>query len=83
MKISKTASSGLFKFLEKIIRSHPLVYFIFRYFIRYTNIFEDDAHGVAYLNLKKQIKSLVIGKMKKNFYLGQRNIFFLPKLQKW
>ena len=45
MNISKTASSGLFQVLEKIIRSHPLVYFLVRYLIRYTNIFEDDAHG--------------------------------------
>ena len=76
MKISKTASSGLFKFLEKIIRSHPLVYFIFRYFIRYTNIFEDDAHGVSYLNLKKQINIIDVGASD-----GIASKFFIKKLK--
>ena len=75
MKISKTASSGLFKFLEKIIRSHPLVYFIFRYFIRYTNIFEDDAHGVSYLNLEKQINIIDVGASD-----GIASKFFIKKL---
>jgi len=75
MKISKTASSGLFKFLEKIIRSHPLVYFIFRYFIRYTNIFEDDAHGVSYLNLEKKINIIDVGASD-----GIASKFFIKKL---
>ena len=61
MKISKTASSGVLKFFEKVIRSHPLVYFSFRYFIRYTNIFEDDAHGVSYLKLDKKINIIDVG----------------------
>ncbi len=61
MLIAKTASSGIFKILEKIIRSHPLIYFIFRYLIRYTNIFEDDAHGVKYLNFKKKINIIDVG----------------------
>ena len=61
MNISKTASSGLFQVLEKIIRSHPLVYFLVRYLIRYTNIFEDDAHGVKYLNLGKKINIIDVG----------------------
>ena len=76
MKISKTASSGLFKFLEKIIRSHPLVYFIFRYFIRYTNIFEDDAHGVSYLNFEKQINIIDVGASD-----GIASKFFIKKLK--
>ncbi len=61
MRISKTASSGVLKFFEKVIRSHPLVYFSFRYFIRYTNIFEDDAHGVSYLKLDKKINIIDVG----------------------
>ena len=54
MNIAKTASSGIFKIVEKIIRSHPLVYFISRCLIRFTNIFEDDANGVKLLNFKKK-----------------------------
>ena len=75
MKISKTASSGLFKFFEKIIRSHPLVYFLFRYFIRYTNIFEDDAHGVSYLKFDKKINILDVGASD-----GIASKFFMKKL---
>ena len=41
MKRSKT-NSGILQHLEKIVRTHPLIYFIMRYFIRYTNIFEED-----------------------------------------
>ena len=61
MKISKTATSGLIKFIEKVIRSHPLVYFFFRYLIRFTNIFEDDAHGVSYLRFDKKINIIDVG----------------------
>ena len=61
MEISKTASSGLFQILEKIIRSHPLIYFIVRYLIRFTNIFEDDAHGIKYLKLGKEINIIDVG----------------------
>ena len=61
MNISKTASSGFFALLEKIIRSHPLIYFFVRYLIRFTNIFEDDAHGVKYLNLEKKINVIDVG----------------------
>ena len=75
MRVSKTASSGIFKFLEKIIRSHPLVYFIFRYLIRYTNIFEDDAHGASYLNLDKKINIIDVGASD-----GIASKFFVKKL---
>ena len=75
MRISKTASSGIFKFLEKIIRSHPLVYFIFRYLVRYTNIFEDDAHGVSYLNFHKKINIIDVGASD-----GIASKFFMKKL---
>ena len=75
MKISKTASSGLIKFFEKIIRSHPLVYFLFRYLIRFTNIFEDDAHGVSYLRLDKKINIIDVGASD-----GIASKFFIRKL---
>ena len=61
MNISKTANSGFLKVLEKVIRSHPLIYFLVRYLIRYTNIFEDDAHGVKYLNLGEKINIIDVG----------------------
>ena len=60
MNISKTASSGLFQVLENYKKS-SLVYFLVRYLIRYTNIFEDDAHGVKYLNLGKKINIIDVG----------------------
>ena len=75
MKISKTTSSGFFKFLEKIIRSHPLVYFIFRYLIKYTNVFEEDAHGVSYLKFDKKINIIDVGASD-----GIASKFFLKKL---
>ena len=75
MKISKTASSGYLKFLEKIIRSHPLIYFLFRYLIKYTNIFEDDAYGVCYLKFDKKINIIDVGASD-----GIASKFFLKKL---
>ena len=60
MKTSKT-NSGFLYFLEKIVRSHPLLYFVVRYFIRYTNIFEEDANGVAFLNLNKKVNIIDVG----------------------
>ena len=60
MKKSKT-NSGFLYFLEKIVRSHPLLYFVVRYFIRYTNIFEEDANGVAFLNLNKKVNIIDVG----------------------
>ena len=75
MKISKTASSGLIKFIEKIIRSHPLVYYFFRYLIRFTNIFEDDAYGVSYLNFDKKINIIDVGASD-----GIASKFFIKKL---
>ena len=61
MNISKTASSGIFKIVEKIIRGHPLIYYILRYFVRFTNIFEEDAKGVKFLNFKKKINIIDVG----------------------
>jgi len=60
MRRSKTNSGFLF-FLEKIVRSHPLLYFITRYFIRYTNIFEQDANGVTFLNLDRNVNIIDVG----------------------
>ena len=60
MKRSKT-NTGFLYFLEKIVRSHPLLYFIIRYFIRYTNIFEEDANGVVFLNLDKKVNIMDVG----------------------
>ena len=60
MKESKT-NSGILNFFEKIIRSHPLLYFITRYFIRYTNIFEQDANGVAYINFARKVNIIDVG----------------------
>ena len=60
MKKSKT-NTGFLYFLEKILRSHPLIYFIFRQFIIYTNIFEEDANGVVFLNLDKKINIIDVG----------------------
>ena len=60
MKESKT-NSGVLNLFEKIIRSHPLLYFITRYFIRYTNIFEQDANGVAYINMARKVNIIDVG----------------------
>mgnify|MGYP001235504290 CR=1 FL=1 len=60
MKRSKT-NTGFLYFLEKIIRSHPLLYFIIRQFIKYTNIFEDDANGVVFLNFDKKVNIIDVG----------------------
>ena len=60
MKRSKT-NTGFLYFLEKILRSHPLIYFIFRQFIIYTNIFEEDANGVVFLNLGKKVNIIDVG----------------------
>ena len=60
MKQSKT-NSGILNFFEKIVRSHPLLYFITRYFIRFTNIFEQDANGVSYINFSQKINIIDVG----------------------
>ena len=60
MKESKT-NSGILNFFEKIVRSHPLLYFITRYFIRFTNIFEQDANGVTYINLARKVNIIDVG----------------------
>ena len=60
MKRSKT-NSGFLSILEKIVRSHPLIYFITRYFIRYTNIFEQDANRVSYIKMSKKVNIIDVG----------------------
>ena len=60
MKRSKT-NSGFLSILEKIVRSHPLIYFITRYFIRYTNIFEQDANGVSYIKMSEKVNIIDVG----------------------
>ena len=60
MKRSKT-NTGFLYFLERILRSHPLLYFIIRRFIIYTNIFEEDANGVVFLNLDKKVNIIDVG----------------------
>ena len=60
MKKSKT-NSGILFYLEKIVRSHPLLYFITRNLIRYTNIFEEDANGVVFLNFNKKVNIIDVG----------------------
>ena len=59
-KRSKT-NSGIIDLFEKIIRHHPLFYFIARRFVRFTNIFEEDANGVSYLNFSKKINVIDVG----------------------
>ena len=60
MKRSKT-NSGFLYFFERIVRCHPLLYFVTRYLIRYTNIFEEDANGVSFLNLDKKVNIMDVG----------------------
>ena len=60
MKQSKT-NSGILNFFEKIVRSHPLLYFIARYLIRFTNIFEQDANGVSYINMAPKVNIIDVG----------------------
>ena len=57
---SKT-NSGFIDFLENIIRRHPLVYFFARSIVRYTNIFEEDANGIKYLNFKNPLNIIDVG----------------------
>lgn len=60
MRISST-HIGLFGFLEKIIRTHPLIYIFFRTFARFTNIFEKDFDGLKKINFPKNINIIDVG----------------------
>ena len=57
---SKT-NSGMLGYVEKLIRTHPLLYFFIRCLVRYTNIFEEDAKGVRFLNLNKNVNVMDVG----------------------
>jgi len=61
IKKSQTNSGFFLNFLEKNIRTHPLLYYIMRSFVRFTNIFEEDANGVKFLNLDKEINLIDVG----------------------
>ena len=61
MYITKTASSGFYKIIERIVRAHPLFYFFVRYLVRFTGIFEEDAKGVKFLKFKKNINIIDVG----------------------
>jgi FkbM family methyltransferase len=52
---------GIIGFLEKIIRVHPLVYWVLRSLIRYTNIFEKDFDGLKKIYLKNNINIIDVG----------------------
>ena len=58
IKISYS-QTGLLKPIERLIRSHPLIYLIVRNLIRYTNIFEDDAKAVKYIQFNKEKINLI------------------------
>ena len=58
VKISYS-QTGLLKPIERLIRSHPLIYLIVRNLIRYTNIFEDDAKAVKYIQFNKEKINLI------------------------
>ena len=60
MKRSKT-NTGLLYFFEKIVRSHPLLYFLTRSLIRYTKIFEEDANGVSFLKFPEKVSIIDVG----------------------
>ena len=46
---------GIIGIFEKIIRSHPLIYWIARSLVRYTNIFERDFDGLKKIYLNNKI----------------------------
>ena len=55
---SKTQSGFLYLF-EKIIRSHPLLYYFFRALVRFTNIFEEDFNGIKLIKFRNKIKHFI------------------------
>jgi len=56
-----TTQHGFLYIIEKIIRSHPLLYLISRSLIRFTTIFEIDFEGIKLINFKKKITIFDIG----------------------
>ena len=72
-----STNSGLLKFFERIIRSHPLLYVLVRYFIRYTNIFEEDAVGVKHINFNNKINIIDVGAsdgIASKFFINNLNV---------
>ena len=64
MKISKSITKQNFitRYIEILIRSHPLIYIISKRILTYTSIFEDEMRGVEYLNFnKKKINYIDVG----------------------
>ena len=61
LKQSRIGSGILFNFFEKIIRCHPLIYFISRSLIRFTTVHEEDFNGVKLLNLGEKINIIDVG----------------------
>ena len=77
VKKSKTNSGFILNIFEIIIRSHPLIYYIMRYFIRFTNIFEEDANGVSFLNFRDGVNIIDVGAsdgIATKFFAGRLNI---------
>lgn len=52
---------GLLFILERIARSHPLIYLLTRYLANVFVIFEDDFNGIRFLGFKKEINLIDIG----------------------
>ena len=74
---ASVTNSGILYILEKIIRSHPLLYFLIRKIIRFTNIFEEDAKGVKILNLSNKVNIFDIGAsdgIASKFFLNNLNV---------
>lgn len=73
---SKT-NSGILFFFEKIIRSHPFLYFIIRTLVRYTNIFEEDAKGVSFIGFKNDVNIIDVGAsdgISAKFFINNLNV---------
>ena len=98
MKISKsvTQNSSINRFIEILIRSHPLIYIISKKLLSYTSIFEDDMQGVKILKFKnKKINYIDVGASDgisvryfkkflefKNIICYEPNLFFKNRLEK-
>ena len=52
---------GFLFILERIARSHPLVYLLIRYLANIFIIFEDDFNGVKLLKFNKKINLIDVG----------------------
>ncbi len=74
-KQNTTQNFGLLIFLEKMIRSIPVIYIFFRYLIKYTNYFEDDFYHLKKIFNNKKINIIDIGASD-----GISALFFLRNL---